>query len=99
MQLARIDGVMVSTVCHPSLHGFRTVICQPLNEAGGEEGLPVLAVDPHGAALHSRVIFTTDGSATRALVRDDHSPLRNVICALVDPPSGPDAPPLARRRK
>lgn len=85
MFLARIDGVITATVCHPSMGRFRTVICQPIGENGGEEGPPVLAVDPHGAALHSRVIYSTDGSATRALVGDQKSPLRNFICAIVDP--------------
>lgn len=52
MQLARVDGVVVATVCHPSMGRFRTVICQPLNAEGQPEGTPVLAVDPHGAGLH-----------------------------------------------
>jgi microcompartment protein CcmK/EutM len=88
MQLARIDGVIVSTVCHPSMGRYRTVICQPINDAGEEEGAPVLAVDPHGAGLHSRILYTTDGSATRELVGDEHSPLRNTVCAIVDPVRG-----------
>ncbi len=85
MQLARVDGVVVATVCHPSMGRFRTVICQPLNAEGQPEGTPVLAVDPHGAGLHQQVIYSTDGSATRELVGDEHSPLRNFICAIVDP--------------
>ena len=85
MQLARIDGVVVATVCHPSMGRYRTVICQPLNTAGEAEGPPVLAVDPHGAGLHQQVLYSTDGSATRELVGDEHSPLRNLICAIVDP--------------
>ncbi len=85
MQLARIDGVVIASVCHPSMGRYRTVICQPLNAAGEADGTPVLAVDPHGAGLHQHVIYSTDGSATRELVGDDHSPLRNLICAIVDP--------------
>ncbi len=85
MQLARIDGVVIASVCHPSMGRYRTVICQPLNAAGEPDGTPVLAVDPHGAGLHQHVIYATDGSATRELVGDDHSPLRNLICAIVDP--------------
>ena len=85
MQLARIDGVVIASVCHPSMGRYRTVICQPLNAAGEPDGTPVLAVDPHGAGLHQPVIYSTDGSATRELVGDDHSPLRNLICAIVDP--------------
>ena len=85
MQLARIDGVVIASVCHPSMGRYRTVICQPLNAAGEADGTPVLAVDPHGAGLHQHVVYSTDGSATRELVGDAHSPLRNLICAIVDP--------------
>ena len=49
MITARVDGVIVATISHPSLHGCRTVICQPVDELGRDEGTPVLAVDPHGA--------------------------------------------------
>ena len=87
MQLARIDGVVIASVCHPSMGRYRTVICQPLNAAGEADGTPVLAVAPHGAGLHQHVVYSTDGSATRELVGDDHSPLRNLICAIVDPTS------------
>lgn len=84
MILARIDGVIVTTVCHPSLHGSRTVICQPLDEQGREEGAPVLAVDPLSAGRHQRVLVSTDGSHTRKFVKDEKSPLRNLVLAIVD---------------
>ena len=84
MLLARIDGVMVTTVCHPSLRGCRTVICQPLNETGAAEGSPVLAIDAHGAGQHQRVLVSTDGAAARKLVGDEHSPLRNTVIAILD---------------
>ena len=84
MMLARVDGVIVSTVCHPSMHGCRTVICQPLNESGMAEGAPVLAIDAHGAGQHQRVLVSTDGAAARQLVSDEHSPLRNTVIAILD---------------
>jgi microcompartment protein CcmK/EutM len=87
MILARVDGNIVATVCHPSMRNFRTVICQPLDEQGRDEGPPVLAVDPHGAGEHQHVLLSTDGSATRELVGDPKSPLRNLIVAIVDPVS------------
>jgi len=84
MTLARIDGVIVSTVSHPSLHGCRTVVCQPLDGQGRDEGAPLLAIDPHGAGLHQHVILSTDGAATREFVKDTKSPLRNMIIGVVD---------------
>jgi microcompartment protein CcmK/EutM len=87
MNLARIDGVVVSSACHPSMQGHRTVICQPLNDACEDEGPPILALDAHGAGLHQHVLVSTDGSATRLLVGDEHSPLRNFVLAVIDPRS------------
>jgi microcompartment protein CcmK/EutM len=84
MILARVDGMIIATVCHPSMRGCRTIICQPLDERGEPEGAPVLAVDPFGAGQHQTVIVSTDGSATRAFVGDPKSPLRNLILAVVD---------------
>ena len=84
MNYARIDGAIVSSACHPSMVGWRTVICQPLDEKGRDEGVPVLAIDPLGAGLHQHVILSTDGSATRELVRDPKTPLRNLIIGIVD---------------
>jgi len=85
MNYARIDGNIVTAACHPSMEGFRTVICQPLDAEGNEEGTPVLAIDCHGAGLHERVILSTDGSSTRELVGDPKTPLRNLIVGIVDP--------------
>lgn len=84
MNYARIDGSIVAAACHPSMAGTRTVICQPLDAEGRDEGAPVLAVDPLGAGLHQRVILSTDGSATRQLVNDPKTPLRNLIIGIVD---------------
>ncbi|HTZ19366.1 MAG TPA: EutN/CcmL family microcompartment protein [Opitutaceae bacterium] len=85
MILARIDGTIVSAACHPSMEGWRTVICQPLDAEGCEEGTPLLAIDPLGAALHQRVILSTDGATTRQTVGDPHTPLRNIIIGIADP--------------
>jgi microcompartment protein CcmK/EutM len=84
MTLARVDGVIVSTVSHPSLHGCRTVVCQPLDAQGRDEGALLLAIDPYAAGLHQRVLLSTDGSATRDFVKDPKSPLRNMIIGVVD---------------
>jgi microcompartment protein CcmK/EutM len=84
MILARVDGVIVSTVCHPSMTGHRTIICQPIDDQGREEGAPFLAVDPYAAGRHQRVLVSTDGSHTRNHVKDQKSPLRNIILGIID---------------
>ncbi len=84
MMLARVDGVVVATVCHPSMIGHRSIICQPIDDEGRDEGAPFLAIDPQGAGLHERVLISTDGSHARLHVRDPKSPLRNIVLGIVD---------------
>ena len=82
--LARVEGNLTSTRKHPSLQGWRLLICQPIDGAGQPTGVPSVAIDPHGAGLHERVMVSTDGSATRVAVKDPKSPIRNMIVGIVD---------------
>ncbi len=84
MFLARVEGNIVATRKHSSLQGWRLLICQPENRAGEPEGVPQVAIDPHGAALHQRVVISSDGMAARTTVGDEKSPARWMIVAIVD---------------
>ena len=84
MLLARVEGNVVATRKHPSLDGWRLIICQPISGTGEPEGVPQVAIDPHGAGMHQRVIISSDGLATRKVVGSDKSPARWMITAIVD---------------
>ena len=84
MLLARVEGNVVATRKHPSLTGWRLVICQPINGAGAPEGVPQIAIDSHGAGMHQLVVISSDGLAARKVVGDDKSPARWMITAVVD---------------
>jgi ethanolamine utilization protein EutN len=84
MYLARVEGNLTATRKHPSLEGWRLLICQPINNAGDPEGVPQVALDAHGAALHQRVIISSDGAAARKAVGDERSPARWTVVAIVD---------------
>ncbi|HXI50557.1 MAG TPA: EutN/CcmL family microcompartment protein [Candidatus Saccharimonadales bacterium] len=84
MLLARVEGNVVATRKHPSLEGWRLVICQPINQAGQCEGAPQVAIDAHGAGLHQRVIISSDGAAARKAVGDEKSPVRWLVLGVVD---------------
>ena len=84
MLLARVEGNVVATRKHPSLQGWRLLVCQPINSSGDPEGAPQVAIDAQGAALHQRVIISSDGSAARTAVGDDKSPVRWMVVGLVD---------------
>ncbi len=84
MLLARVEGNLTATRKHPSFEGWRLVICQPIDNAGTPEGVPQVAIDAHGAGMHQRVIISSDGSASRAAVKDPKSPVRWMIIGIVD---------------
>jgi len=84
MLLARVEGNLVATRKHPSLEGWRLVVCQPISASNEPEGVPQVAIDAHGAALRQRVIISSDGSAARKAVRDERSPARWMIVGIVD---------------
>ncbi len=84
MLLARVEGNLTSTRKHPSLEGWRLVICQPINDAGEAEGSPQVAIDPHGAGMSQRVVISSDGLAARQAVKDPKSPVRWMIVSIVD---------------
>ncbi|MGA0327847.1 MAG: EutN/CcmL family microcompartment protein [Limisphaerales bacterium] len=86
MLLARVEGSMIATRKHPSLQGWRMLICQPLDAHGLAEGPPVIAIDPLGAGMHQKVIISSDGSAARLAVMDEKSPVRQIIVAIIDEP-------------
>ena len=86
MLLARVEGNLTATRKHSSLQGWRLVLCQPIGTEGKPEGVPQVAIDPHGAGLHQRVIISSDGMAARKLVADDLSPARWTVVGIVDEP-------------
>ncbi len=81
---ARVEGHVVATRKHPSLTGWRLLLCQPLDAQGRPEGVPQVAIDPWGAGLGSRVIISTDGSCAREKVGDPRSPVRLMIVGIED---------------
>jgi ethanolamine utilization protein EutN len=84
MLIARVEGSVVATRKHRSFAGWRLLLCQPVDLADRPEGHPVVALDPLGAGLHSRVLVCTDGVTAREVVRDPKSPARMVIVGVLD---------------
>ena len=84
MLLARVEGNVIATRKHPSLEGWRLVICQPINRAGEAQAAPLVAIDALGAGKRQRVIISSDGAAARQAVGDQKSPVRWMIIGLLD---------------
>ncbi len=84
MLLARVEGNVVATRKHPSLDGWRLVICQPIGADRQPEGSPQVAIDAHGAGMHQEVVISSDGAAARKAVGDNKSPVRWLVIGIVD---------------
>jgi len=82
MLLARVEGSVVATRKHPSFHGWRLVICQPIGSGGDPEGSPQVAIDSHGAGMHQQVVISSDGLAARQAVGDNRSPVRWMVIGI-----------------
>ncbi len=84
MLLCRVEGSAVSTIHHPSLKGWRQLLCQPVNENGEAISDPILVADILGAGMHQLVMVTSDGKTLRERVGDNHSPMRYMTIGIVD---------------
>ena len=84
MQLAHVVGHAVSTVKHPSLHGWKLLLVQPLGADGKEDGEPLLAIDHLGAGGAHQVIISNDGAGAREVIGDKNSPVRWMVLGICD---------------
>jgi len=85
MQIARVIGTATSTVKHRSMHGWKLLIVQPYGVDGRTpDGEPVIAIDALGAGRGERVMITSDGKGTRALLNTDATPVRWSVLGIQD---------------
>jgi ethanolamine utilization protein EutN len=84
MQIARVVGQGIATVKHPSLHGWRLLLVQPLGSNWTDDGEPLLAIDMLGAGNSDRVILSNDGAGARELIGDTNSPVRWMVVGICD---------------
>jgi len=85
MRTAQIKGYVTSTVKHKSLEGSRLLLAQPINHEGLPDGAPQIVLDNLGAAMHQKVIISSDGSEARKMVNDSLSPARWAVAGIIDP--------------
>ncbi len=85
MQTGLVVGTATATVKHPSLERQKLLVVQFLAADGrSPDGDPVLAVDTLGAGMGDQVILTSDGKATRELLKSDTTPVRWSVVGIKD---------------
>jgi ethanolamine utilization protein EutN len=99
MQLGEVIGTATATVKHQSMNGWKLLIVQPyLVDGRTPDGEPVLAIDDRGAGRGERVIITSDGAGTRALVGSDNTPVRWSVLGIADELDGQQSAVGGKRR-
>jgi ethanolamine utilization protein EutN len=85
MLLARVVGNATATVRHASMRGWKLLVVQPLLPDGqGPDGDPALVVDSLGAGPGDVVFISSDGKATRELVKAENTPIRWSVLGIRD---------------
>jgi len=84
MQLATVIGHATATIKHPSFHGWRFVLVQPLNAKRQPEADPLIAVDKLGSGPGQTVLLNSDGIGAREYIGDPKTPGRWFVIGIVD---------------
>ncbi|HEX4144098.1 MAG TPA: EutN/CcmL family microcompartment protein [Pirellulales bacterium] len=85
MQIGLVVGTATSTVKHRSMIGTKLLVVQFYGQDGQTlDGDPVLAVDTLGAGRGERVLLSSDGRNTRALLKDETTPVRWSVLGIDD---------------
>ncbi len=85
MQVGLVVGTTTATEKHASMKGWKLLIVQPYGVDGcTPDGEPVIAVDALGAGRGERVLLSSDGRSTRALLKSDTTPVRWSVIGIED---------------
>lgn len=84
MDIAKVIGTIVATRKDPSLVGYRLLVVQPLDAAGGSVGDPVTAVDIQGAAGYGELVYIVTGGDAAFVAAEHAMPVDIAVVGIVD---------------
>jgi ethanolamine utilization protein EutN len=97
MRICRVLGTVVATAKHPTYHGHKLMVVQPLDEKGERVGASFLAVDVVQAGKGDLVIVMSEGNGVRQILKQQILPIRSLIVGIVDAIDVPGAGTPAAR--
>lgn len=78
-------GNVVATVKHPTYHGRRLMIVQPIDPAGSDVGASFLAIDHAQSGPGDSVLVMSEGNGVRQILgMGAQVPIRSLIVGIVD---------------
>jgi microcompartment protein CcmK/EutM len=85
MILCRVIGNSVSTIKHPSYHGHKIMVLQPVEtDTHTPRATSFLAMDSVQAGVGDLVMAAREGNTARQILKNDDAPYHAVIVGIVD---------------
>jgi ethanolamine utilization protein EutN len=84
MLIARVVGNLVATHKNAKFEGAKLLLVQPLDLAGADRGVAVLAIDSVDAGVGDRVLLVQDGKAAQAALGRGTAAVDAAIVGVVD---------------
>ncbi len=84
MTLARVIGDVVATHKHPSHHGRKALLVQPIQLDGSPRGEAVVALDAVDAGVGDLVLLVMEGFSAMTAVGRPNSPIDMAVVGVID---------------
>jgi ethanolamine utilization protein EutN len=84
MQLARVIGTVVASVCYPGLRGIKFLIVQPVDRALVPVGSPVVAADAVAMAGPGDLVSVVAAREAAQALPETFVPVDHAIVGIVD---------------
>jgi microcompartment protein CcmK/EutM len=84
VKLCRVRGNVVATVKHPTYHGHKVMLVQPVDAAGQDTGDTFVAIDLVQAGPGDKVLVMQEGNGVRQILKVEKLPIRSIIIGIVD---------------
>jgi ethanolamine utilization protein EutN len=96
MVIGRVIGEIVATEKHPSHHGRKALLVQPLHLDDSPRGDAVVALDAVDAGTGDRVLLVMEGYSAMTAVGRPESPIDMAVIGVIDRVSLAAAPGTGR---
>lgn len=91
MKVCRVLGPVVSTIKHPTYHGLKLLIVEPVDREGAPASSSFLAVDRIESGPGDLVLVMQEGGGVRQLFGIQELPIRSIIVGFIDAMDFPQA--------
>ena len=83
MKIAKVVGLVISTVKEPRLEDSKLLLVEEADQTGKTSGKPYIAIDMVGVGP-GELVFIVTGSSARVATGDSNTPVDTAIIGILD---------------